>query len=68
MKIIKEQLPSKEQKKRGMQLLTKPEAEKPYDGKVKLRVTEHEYDAVIGAYSYTCKGYIDFVFQTIQNS
>jgi len=66
MKITKEQSPSKEQKKRGMQLLTKPEAEKPYEGKVKLRVTEHEYDAVISACSYMSKGYIDFVFETIQ--
>lgn len=66
MKITKEQLPSKEQKKRGFQLVTKPEAEKSYDGKVKLRVTEHEYDAVISACHFLGKASVDFLFETIQ--
>jgi hypothetical protein len=68
MKITKEQLPSKEQKKRGMQWFIKPEDEKLYDGKVKLRVTEYEYKAVIDVCSYIGKGYVDFVYQTIQSS
>jgi hypothetical protein len=66
MKITKEQLPSKEQKKRGMQWFIKPEDEKLYDGKVKLRVTVYEYKAVIDVCSYIGKGYVDFVYQTIQ--
>lgn len=47
-------------------MVTKPEAEKPYDGKVKLRVTEHEYDAVISACYFLEKASVDFIFETIQ--
>ncbi|MCM3567551.1 hypothetical protein [Neobacillus mesonae] len=62
MKITKEQLPSKEQKKRGLQWFQKEEpAEKPYDGKVKVRITEQEYNAVISACHMKNQGSIRFV-------
>ncbi|MCR8978650.1 hypothetical protein [Brevibacillus laterosporus] len=62
MKITKEQLPSKEQKKRGFQWFQKEEpAEKPYDGSVKVRITEQEYNAVISACHMKNEGYKSFV-------
>ena len=62
MKITKEQLPSKELKKRGFQWFQKEEpAEKPYDGKVKVRITKQEYNAVISACRMKNQGYMGFV-------
>lgn len=55
-------MPSKEQKKRGFQWFQKEEqAEKPYDGKVKVRITEQEYKAVISACHMKNQGYMRFV-------
>lgn len=62
MKITKEKLPSKEQKRRGFQWFQKEEpAGKPYDGKVKVRITEQEYNAVISACHMKNEGYMRFV-------
>lgn len=67
MKITKEQLPSKEQKKRGFQWFQKEEpAEKPYDGKVKVRITEQEYKAVISACHMNNQGYKTFARTAIE--
>ncbi|MBU9722159.1 MULTISPECIES: hypothetical protein [Bacillaceae] len=68
MKITKEQLQSKKPTiKRGMQWFTKTSAEKAYDGKIKLRVTEFEYNAIVN----TCRelrfgGYKPFCRQAIE--
>lgn len=67
MKITKEQLPSKEQKKRGFQWFQKEEqAGKPYAGRVKVRVTEQEYNAVISACQMKSQGYKTFVRTAIE--
>ncbi|MFA9559862.1 hypothetical protein ACERII_21345 [Evansella sp. AB-rgal1] len=69
MKITKEKLqPKKPAIKRGMQWFTKTNAEKLYDGKVKLRVTEFEYNAIVN----TCRelrfgGYKPFCRQAIES-
>ena len=62
MKIIKEKLESKETKKLGWVWHKKEEqAEKPYDGSVKVRITEQEYNAVISACHMKNEGYKSFV-------
>lgn len=67
MKITKEKLASKEQKKRGFQWFQKEEpAEKPYDGKVKVRITEQEYNAVISACHINSQGYKTFARAAIE--
>ncbi|MCR6596178.1 hypothetical protein NFC80_05985 [Bacillus halotolerans] len=67
MKITKEQLSSNEQKKRGFQWFNKEEpAKKPYDGKVKLRITEQEYKSVISACNMKNQGYVRFVRTTLE--
>jgi uncharacterized protein (DUF1778 family) len=67
LKIIKEQLTGgKAKQPRGLQWFTKPEAEKVYDGKVRVRVTEQEYNAIMNACSYINKGYVDFVQEAIK--
>lgn len=67
MKITKEQLPSKEQKKRGFQWFQKEEqAETPYDGKIKVRITEQEYNAIISACHMNNQGYRTFARTAIE--
>ncbi|WP_077214502.1 hypothetical protein [Bacillus dakarensis] len=67
MKITKEQLPSKEQRKRGFQWFQNEEkAEKPFDGKVKVRITEQEYKAVISACHINNQGYKTFARTAIE--
>lgn len=67
MKITKEQLSSKEQKRRGFQWFQKEEsAEKPFDGKVKVRVTGQEYNAVISACHMKNEGYMRFVRKALE--
>lgn len=67
MKITKEQLPSKEQKKRGFQWFQNEEqAAKPFDGKVKVRITEQEYKAVISACHINNQGYKTFARTAVE--
>ena len=67
MKITKEKLESKETKKRGwVWHKTEEQAEKPYDGKVKVRITEQEYNAVISACHINSQGYKTFARTAIE--
>jgi predicted HicB family RNase H-like nuclease len=67
VKIIKEQLESKDTKKGGWIWHKKEEpAEKPYDGKVKVRITEQEYNAVISACHMNNQGYKTFARTAIE--
>lgn len=67
MKITKEKLESNEAKKRGWVWHKKEEpAEKPYDGKVKVRITEQEYNAVISACHINSQGYKTFARTAIE--
>jgi len=67
MKIIKEQLPSKEQRKRGFQWFQNEEKTvKPFDGKVKVRITEQEYKAVISGCHINNQGYKTFARTAIE--
>lgn len=67
MKMTKEKLESKEIKKRGWVWHKKEELEvKPYDGSVKVRITEQEYNAVISACHINNQGYKTFARTAIE--
>lgn len=67
MKITKEKLESNEANKRGWVWHKKEEpAEKHYDGKVKVRITEQEYNAVISACHINSQGYKTFARTAIE--
>lgn len=68
LKITKERLETKEPKKSGWIWHKKEEpTEKPYDGKVKVRITEQEYNAVISACHMNSQGYKTFVRTAIES-
>lgn len=67
LKITKELLETKEPKKSGWIWHKNEEpAEKPYDGKVKVRITEQEYNAVISACHMNNQGYKTFARTAIE--
>jgi len=69
VKITKDQLPSKVQNKRGMIRFNKEKSgKKEYDGTITIRVTEQEYQSIVGA----CRdlrfgGYKPFCRQAIES-
>ena len=65
--MTKEKLESKETKKRGWVWHKKEEQKvKPYDGSVKVRITEQEYNAVISACHMNNQGYKTFAHTAIE--
>lgn len=67
MKVVKDVLPTKEEKRNMFDVFKKEESRpKKYDGKVELKVSKPEYEFIVSV-ARRLKGYTPFVKEAIEN-